>query len=121
MHRRKVPTPNPAWLFLGKVVSHMNHHSKILQHSHIRIAHTDTCDVCDPFVNCDHHSKILQHHRIIARSHTHAYDVCDPFVTITPRFYNIVQGNMQLRNRQLGNLEQSEYQVTLQKRESQIS
>ena len=91
-----------------------NHHSKILQHHRIRIAHTHTharrmrsiCNhhskilqhhthsvthtyvVCDPFVNCNHHFKTLQHHRIITRSHTH--DACDPFVIFTPRFYNII-------------------------------
>ena len=42
-----------------------NHHSKILQHSRIRIAHTHALRSV-----CNHHSKMLQHHPIITRSHT---------------------------------------------------
>ena len=66
-----------------------NHHSKILQHHSIRIAHTHT-RIRRMRSVCNNHSKILQHHPIITRSRTHAYDACDPLVTITPRFYNIV-------------------------------
>ena len=101
-----VDLPNPAWVFLGNVVSHMGTHthshirrmrsvcnqrSKILQHHRIITgSHTHSYTLIRRmrFI-CNHHSKILQHHRIITGTHTHSYGLCDTFVIITPRFSSI--------------------------------
>ena len=79
--------PNPAWLFLANLFSHRvcDHHSRILQHHLIMIAHTCMRSVCNHHSSlqdfttpshrdrthirrmrsvCNHHSKILQHHRM---------------------------------------------------------